>query len=103
MRTNIFTQLQRQIGSNSERGNGAQMSRVLVSLLYLSIESLKSYVWCMLRGIHPLVCTANARANLQGFTGLVTQTLSAAIEVDTPRHVPSLGTDQALRNGLIAG
>ena len=102
MRTNIHTQLQRQIGSNSERGNGTQMFRAMYSLVSLSIESLTQIVWCVPCGINPQSRTADSTADFQGFAGFVTKSLGLASEVDAPRHVPSLGTDQAFRSGLIA-
>ena len=102
MRSNIYTKLQRHIGSNSERSNGAQMFSAWLQLLSLSIERLSCFVWSVLKAIYSLGTPAGARANLQRFAGFVTKTVHPGT-VDATGHVPSLGTDQALRSGLIAG
>ena len=105
MRSNISTQKQRQIGSNSERGNGAQMFDALFQSLSLSIERLSCFVWSVLKAIYALRTPAGARANLERLARLVTATFHPPVmgTVDAAGKVPSLGTDQALRSGLIAG
>ena len=101
MRTNINTQNQRNIGIQSERGQVAQMFRTFRSLLSLSIERLCRFVWSVPHAIYTWgMPAATARANPKGIARIVTQHLRML--VDTLRHVPSLGTDQAYRSGLIA-
>lgn len=104
MRSNINTQNQRQIGNQSERGNGAQMVSALRNLLSLSIERLCRFVWSTIRSIAHAVYALDwptaSRANPEGIAGFVTKHLWMFVEAVA--HVPSLGTDRARRRGLIA-
>ncbi len=99
MRTNINTQNQRTFG-NSERGQIAQLCRAFRSLLSLSIERLCRFIWSVSKTIYSFCVPATARANPEGVAGMLTDHLRMI--VDAVGKVPSLGTDQAYRRGLIA-